>query len=291
MSNINSKLNIKRETNKQKLRLFNNVGLTVCFSNYGARITSVKYKGKEIARNGYISGRCANRISGASFVLNGKSYHLDKNEGENHLHGGSLGFSKKYWKVEKQSDTSITFSLHSPDGDMGYPGNLDISVKYSLSSKGELTIEFKAKCDQDTVLNPINHLFIANKDSKLRLWIDAESYTEKNSQNLPTGKILPLSNTIYDFNQEKQLDSKLVYDINYVLNGTGFRKVASLKSVDACIDIYTDRPGIQLYKSSKHVCLEAQMFPDAIHFKHFPSPILKKDAAFYSKTAYHFKSN
>ena len=109
--------------------------------------------------------------------------------------------------------------------------------------------------------------------------------------NLPTGKILPLSNTIYDFNQEKQLDSKLVYDINYVLNGTGFRKVASLKSVDACIDIYTDRPGIQLYKSSKHVCLEAQMFPDAIHFKHFPSPILKKDAAFYSKTAYHFKSN
>ena len=151
-----------------------------------------------------------------------------------------------------------------------------------------ILIEFKAKCDQDTILNPINHLFINNNNNQSKIWIDAESYTEKNRDNLPTGKILPLDKTIYDFSKLKATDPEQVYDINYVLKGEGFRKVASLKNADTCVDIYTDRPGLQLYKSKKHICLEAQQFPDAIHFKHFPSPILKKDAAFYSKTAYHF---
>ena len=281
--------NRTKEASKQKFRLDNGAGLIVCFSNYGARITSVRYKGKEIARNGYISGRCANRIAGASFELNGKTYRLDQNERTNHLHGGSLGFSKKYWQVQSITDSSITFYLKSPDGDMGYPGNLDITVTYSLFSDGKLEIEFKAVSDKDTILNPINHLFIKNKDNSQLLWINADSYTEKNSNNTPTGKILPLKGTIYDFSSQKHMDVKQVYDINYVLNGDGYRKVAQLKSSDACIDIYTDRPGLQLYKSKEHVCLEAQLFPDAIHFKHFPSPVLKKDAAFYSKTAYHFK--
>ena len=281
--------NIKKEKNKQKFRLDNGAGLIVCFSNYGARITSVKYQGKEIARNGYISGRCANRISGASFELNGQTYRLDQNEGTNHLHGGTLGFSKRYWDVKDTTMSSITFSLRSSDGDMGYPGNLDIAVTYSLFSDGRLEIEFRAKSDKDTILNPINHLFIKNKDNSQVLWIDADSYTEKNPNNTPTGRILNLEDTLYDFRAEKHLDEKQVYDINYVLNGNGFRQVASLKSFETCIDIYTDRPGLQLYKSKEHVCLEAQLFPDAIHFKHFPSPVLKKDAAFYSKTAYHFK--
>ena len=289
MSNICGKLNIKRENNKQKFRIFNNAGMVVYFSNYGARITSVKYKGKEIARNGYISGRCANRIAGASFKLNDKTYYLDKNEGDNHRHGGTLGFSKKLWRLKNLDDNSITFSLHSPNGDMGYPGNLDISVTYTLSSNGMLLIEFKAQCDQDTILNPINHLFINTRTNQFKLWINADSYTEKDQNNIPTGKILPNNKTIYDFSKFKLVNPKCVYDINYVLNDDGFRKVASLKAVDACIDIYTDRPGLQLYQSQKHICLEAQLFPDAIHFDHFPSPILKKDAAFYSKTAYHFK--
>ena len=291
MGSVNSKLNIKKEKSKQKYRIFNSAGMTVCFSNYGARITSIKYEGKEIARNGYVSGRCANRIAGATFELNGQVYHLDQNEGNNHLHGGSLGFSKKLWKIIDKKDNTITFALLSLDGDMGYPGSLDISVTYTLSNEGILTIEFKAKCDQDTILNPINHLFINNKDNKYRLSINSESYTEKNGDNLTNGRILSLNKTVYDFREPKYLDSKLNYDINYVLNGSGFRKVASLKKEGACIDIYTDRPGLQLYKSQKHVCLEAQNYPDAIHFKHFPSPVLKKDAAFYSKTAYHFKFN
>ena len=276
--------------NKQKFRISNEKGIIVCFSNYGARITSIRYQGQEIARNGYISGRCANRIAGASFILNGKTYWLDQNEGNNHLHGGRLGFSKKYWLIKNKTSSSITFFLHSPDGDMGYPGNLDIYVTYSLSKDNELSVEFNAKCDQDTILNPLNHLFIRNAASN-KLWINADSYTEKDADNLPTGKILPLTATIYDFTNEKCLDNKQAYDINYVLKGTGYRQVASLKTSDTCIDIYTDRPGLQLYKSKKHVCLEAQVYPDAVHHPNFPSPIIKKDAAFYSKTAYHFKFN
>ena len=280
---------IEENRKKQKFCINNDTGLVAYFSNYGARITSVKYKGLEIARNGYISGRCANRIAGASFELNGQTYHLDQNEGNNHLHGGSLGFSKRYWDVKAISHSSITFHLHSLDGDMGYPGNLDIDVTYSLFSDGRLEIEYQAKADKDTLLNPINHLFIKNKDKSLKLWINADYYTEKNLNKVPTGKILPLNGTIYDFNEFKNLDDKQVYDINYVLNDDSYRKVASLKTNDRCIDIYTDRPGLQLYKSKDHVCLEAQLFPDAIHHPNFPSPILKKDATFYSKTAYHFK--
>lgn len=275
--------------NKQKFRLENEMGLSVSFSNFGARITSVKYQGQEIARNGYISGRCANRIANASFTLNGKEYKLDKNEGSNHLHGGHLGFSKKYWKVIDKNNSSITFFLNSPDGDMGYPGNLDISVTYTLTNGNNLEIEYKASADQDTILNPINHLFIRNFDNKLKLWINADSYTEKNVNKIPTGKILSLANTVYDFTKERELKPNLFYDINYALNGDGFRKVASLKGDSFVMELYTDRPGLQLYQSKKHICLEAQAFPDAIHFANFPSVVIKKDAAFYSKTAYHFK--
>lgn len=290
MSNISSQIikNHKRVT-PRKYRISNNAGLTVYFSNYGARITLVKYKGQELARNGYISGRCANRIKGGIFTLNGNTYQLDQNEGENHLHGGYLGFSKKFWQVQEYNDDSITFYLRSPDGDMGYPGNLDITVTYTLFSDGKLLIEYHATCDQDTILNPINHLFLKYHEND-ELFIDANTYTEKDSNNLPTGNILPLAYTIYDFSKPKSLKQEMNYDINYVLNNNQYRKVACLNSSDTCIEVYTDRPGLQLYKSKKHLCLEAQNFPDAIHFDNFPSPILKKDAAFYSKTAYHFET-
>lgn len=289
MSNIRCRIIKNKRTNKQKYRISNNAGLTVCFSNYGARITLVKYKGKEVARNGYISGRCANRIANGSFKLNGQTYQLDQNEGQNHLHGGSEGFSKKFWKVKEFNDNSISFFLHSPDGEMGYPGNLDIIVTYTVFSNGRLEIEYRATSDSDTLLNPVNHLFLKQHERD-ELWINAISYTEKNNHNLPTGRVLPLMGTNYDFSRPKNPQKDITYDINYVLNGDGFNKAASLKSADACVDVYTDRPGLQLYKSKKYLCLEAQAFPDAIHFNNFPSTILKKDAAFYSKTAYHFKT-
>lgn len=271
-----------------KYRIFNDAGLSVSFSNYGARITSVQFNNKQIARNGFVSGRFANRIKGASFLLNRKRYLLDQNEGQNHLHGGKHGFSKKYWEVKKRTASSITFSLLSPDGDMGYPGNLDISVTYTLTSASELIIEYHATSDKDTILNPINHLYFANKENDLKLSINASAYTEKGKDRVPTGRILPTKNTKYDFETLKKLERNESYDINYVLNGQGFRQVACLTSKQFSVDVYTDRPGLQLYQTKKYVCLEAQMFPDAINHENFPSPIIKKDTAFYSKTVYHF---
>lgn len=271
-----------------KCKLCNNDGLVVSFSNYGARITSIKYKGKEIARNGFISGRCANRIENATFTLNGKEYQLDRNEGNNHLHGGSNGFAKKTWELKAKTDKSISFFLHSPDGEMGYPGNLDITVTYTLSDKNELVVEYHATTDKDTILNPINHLYIANPNGGSKLFIDADSYTEKGKNRIPTGHIVSVNDTQYDFRNKNKLIANDSYDVNYVLNGEGFRKVATLINGNLIMDLFTDRPGLQLYQTNKYICLEAQMFPDAAHHPNFPSVIIKKDAAFYSKTAYCF---
>ena len=271
-----------------KCKLCNNDGLVVSFSNYGARITSIKYKGKEIARNGFISGRCANRIENATFTLNGKEYQLDRNEGNNHLHGGSNGFAKKTWELKAKTDRSISFFLHSPDGEMGYPGNLDITVTYTLSDKNELVVEYHATTDKDTILNPINHLYIANPNGGSKLFIDADSYTEKGKNRIPTGHIVSVNDTQYDFRNKNKLIANDSYDVNYVLNGEGFRKVATLINGNLIMDLFTDRPGLQLYQTNKYICLEAQMFPDAVHHPNFSSVIIKKDAAFYSKTAYCF---
>ena len=271
-----------------KCKLCNNDGLVVSFSNYGARISSVKYKGKEIARNGFVSGRCANRIANATFTLNDKEYQLDRNEGKNHLHGGRLGFAKKFWELKAKKDRSISFYLHSPDGDMGYPGNLDITVTYTLSENNELVVEFNAISDKDTVLNPISHLYIANPNVDLKLSIDASTYTERGKDRIPTGRIILVNDTKYDFRSKNKLIANESYDVNYVLNGDGFRQVASLENENLVVDLFTDRPGLQLYQTKKYVCLEAQMFPDAVHHPNFPSVVIKKDAAFYSKTAYHF---
>lgn len=274
---------------KKTTKLQNDNGLVVMFSSFGARITSVKYLGKEIARNGYISGRCANRIAGASFVLNNQTYYLDQNEGNNHLHGGSLGFRKKNWLLKEVTDRSVTFFLHSPDGDMGYPGNLDIIVTYTLTEDNDLIIEYHAKSDKDTIINPINHLFINNSNHDIELLINANFYTEKDTNRIPTGKILKVDDSIYDFRNYRKTNPDISYDINYVLNEEGYRKVASLKKKGQTIDIYSDRPGVQLYQSKKHICLETQVFPDAINHANFPSPILKKDTAFYTKTVYCFR--
>ena len=271
-----------------KCRLCNNDGLIVSFSNYGARITSIKYKGNEIARNGFVSGRCANRIANATFTLNGKEYQLDRNEGNNHLHGGSNGFAKKTWELKAKTDRSISFFLHSPNGEMGYPGNLDITVTYTLSDKNELVVEYHATTDKDTILNPINHLYIANPNGGSKLFIDADSYTEKGKNRIPTGHIVSVNDTQYDFRNKNKLIANDSYDVNYVLNGEGFRKVATLINENLIMDLFTDRPGLQLYQTNKYICLEAQMFPDSVHHPNFPSVIIKKDAAFYSKTAYCF---
>ena len=273
-------------------------GLAIEFVNTGAAINSVKYGSITIASNGFTVGRCANRIANGQFALNGKTYNVSKNNGNDSLHGGDTRGNWKgtiatsQWSKIEQTTSSVTYTYHSADGENGYPGNMDLTVKYTLSQSGELLIEYNAESDADTLCNPTNHLFIdisgSRSYSNLKLWIDADQYTPRNG-NLPSGQIVSVTGTQFDYTTEKTFDSSKSYDDNLVLNATEYAKVASLSSTKYKVEVFTDRPGLQLYKENNgNICLESQMFPNAINVQAFEDPILKAGETFYSKTAYCF---
>ena len=277
-------------------------GLKINFKAQGARIDKITWGAKQIAKDGFTVGRCANRIAGGKFSINGTEYSVTKNDGQNSLHGGGRNwqgpFANANWTKVEQTASTITYSISSADGEEGYPGKMDMTVKYTLQETGELTIEYSAQSTKDTLCNPTNHLFMDLNGSgdrnyrNISLWIDADKYTPlKNS--LPTGEIANVEGTQFDFRTEKTFDGSKSYDDNLVLNGEGYRKVATMKgtSLGVQVDVYTDRPGLQLYKDgSGNICLETQMFPDAINHGEFESPILQAGVDFYSKTTYHFHS-
>ena len=277
-------------------------GLVVKFKNTGASIDKITWKGKQVAKDGFVVGRCANRIKGGTFKIDGTTYNVSKNDGQNSLHGGSGSgmnswrgpFATKDWTKVEQTASTITYSIHSADGENGYPGNMDMTVKYTLSQEGELLIEYSATTDKATLCNPTNHLFIAvngnNSYNNIKLKIDADNYTPLSS-GIPTGEIKSVEGTQFDYRTEKAFDGSKSYDDNLCLNGEGYRKVASLtgETTYLKIDVFTDRPGLKLYKDgSGNICLETQMFPDAINQANFADPILRPNEQFYSKTAYLF---
>ena len=282
--------------------LYTDSGLVIKFKANGATIDSIKFDDKTIAKDGFVVGRCANRIAAGKCTISGQEYQLDKNNNGNHLHGGNGSgfnswrgpFATKDWTKVNQTPSTITYSFHSADGENGYPGNMDMTVKYTLKQSGELLIEYSATSDKDTLCNPTNHLFMTlNGNSSydnIKLWIDADNYTPLANQ-LPTGEISPVAGTQFDYTTEKAFDGSKEYDDNLVLNGEGYRKVATMTgtSLGVKVDVFTDRPGLQLYKAgSGQICLESQMFPDAINQEKFEDPLLKAGETFYSKTAYTF---
>ena len=276
-------------------------GLVVKFKNNGASIDKITWKGKQIAKDGFVVGRCANRIAGATFKIDGTTYNVSKNDGQNSLHGGSGSgmnswrgpFATKDWTKVEQTESSITYSIHSASGENGYPGNMDMTVKYTLSEEGDLAIEYRATTDAPTLCNPTNHLFIVvngnNSYNNIKLQINADNYTPlKNG--IPTGQIVSVAGTQFDYRTEKAFDGSKSYD-NLCLNGEGYRQVASLtgETTYLKINVSTDRPGLQLYKDgSGNICLETQMYPDAINQTNFTDPILRPGEEFYSKTTYSF---
>ena len=157
-----------------------------------------------------------------------------------------------------ETETTITYTIHSKDGEEGYPGNMDMTVKYTLQESGELSIEYTASTDKTTLCNPTNHLFMAlNGDtsySNLKLWIDADNYTPL-ANSLPTGEIASVAGTQFDFRIEKTFDGSKSYDDNLVLNGSGYRKVATMTGtkLGVKVDVFTDRPGLQLYKKKYYL--------------------------------------
>ena len=269
-------------------------------------------------------GRVANRIGEGRFHLGEKTYELTRNDGSNSLHGGRDFYGKRIWDVEDETDTSVRFHLFSPDGDQGFPGNLHITVRYTLSEEDELTIDYTAESDMDTPLNLSNHSYfnLAGHGSGSILSqiavIHADEITEVDHNLLPNGKYVPVEGTPMDFRKGKpfgqDIDAEYYllktgkgYDHNYVISGSGYREAAALFCPETGIGmkVLTDLPGMQVYTANflEHepgkggaiyhfrdaVCFETQFFPDAVNQDSFPGGVIKAGETFRSRTCYAFK--
>ena len=261
-------------------------------------------------------GRVGNRIGGARFPLNGKTYLLAKNDGENHLHGGVRGFDKRVWTAEPLAD-GVRFCRVSPDGEEGYPGTLRASVSYRLQGS-TLVMEYEAAADQDTLCSLTNHsYFNLNGDGTVldhTLRIAAEEILENDSATLPTGRRLPVDRTPFDFREPKpvgqdmqrddpQLRSCGGYDHNFCLSGEPAAMLRGDRS-GITMAVSTTLPGMQLYTANglgarpgknglvyqPHcaLCLETQYFPNAMACPDFEKPILRAGDVWRSRTALTF---
>jgi len=320
--------------------LKNNNGMEAEIITFGAIITSLKVPdrkgepgdvvlgfdnlGEYLGGHPYFGamvGRVCNRIGNARFELNGELFRLTANEGSNQLHGGIHGFDKKLWNASAQrspDQVALILDYKSPDGEEGYPGTLLTEVEYSLNDNNELGITCRAKTDKPTHVNLTNHTYFnlnkcAGSVYDHELFIDSEQITELDSESIPTGRILHVENTPYDFRLPERIGKRIGeiepgYDINYVLD----YKDHDLKRVAAVYDplsgrtmeVLTTLPGIQLYTSNhidsitgkegliykKHcaLCLETQFFPDSPNRPEFPSTVLLPGEEYSAVTVYRF---
>ncbi len=245
-----------------------------------------------------VIGRVVNRIAGAQFELEGKTYKLAANSGKNTIHGGRKGFAQVVWTVEdmpqKSGESSVKLVYLSKDGEEGFPGNLKTSVIYTLTDNNELRLDYEAETDKATIVNLTNHAYwnLAGGGSCLDnvLWISSSSYTPADADLIPTGEIAPLKGTPMDFQQATrigerfpQLNQKLNgYDHNYILSEDKVMKMAARliePKSGRIMEVRTTQPAVQLYTGNHlkntAVCLETQHYPDSIHHKNFPSIVVK----------------
>lgn len=297
----------------QLYSMVNRSGSSVSISTYGGIITSIimpdrtgkmedivlGYDSLEeyVSDDGYLGamiGRYANRIAGASFSMGGTLWNLTKNQGENTLHGGS-GFHKKLW-IANVSSERLVLSYHSPHGEDGFPGNLDVSLSFVLSEDNCFSIETEAISDRDTVCSITNHTYFnlaAKGDIFSNLFqIFSENYTPCSSSLIPDGSICSVEGTPYDFRQQRHLTEKKL-DVNYVIpSGQSIcAKVVEPKS-GRVLAVMSDLPAMQfyaggglklrrgkgknLYGPNSGFCMEPQHFPNSPNTPEFPSCTLKK---------------
>ena len=283
----------------------------------GARINALRVNGVDIVLGfnsvedynksgcyaGATIGRVANRIAKGRFTLNGREYRLYINNGENHLHGGNVGFDKKHFAVLEQTDNSVTMEYLSADGEENYPGNLKFTVKFTVEDNS-LLMEYAAVSDKDTLWCPTNHAYFnLNEEQKgdclgNMLEINADYYTHVNGGLIPTGGKRAVKGTPFDFTElrtigerigAEELKETLGYDHNFVLNGEHAAHAES-KLTGIKMDVFTDMPCIQFYSGGQlngvkgksgvynqyaGFCLEPQYCPNAINMEGFEQPILK----------------
>lgn len=270
-------------------------------------------------------GPSANRIAGASFEINGKTYQIDVNDGVNNLHSHmENGYHKRLWDAE-EGDNSVTFTLEGKDGEMGFPGNKKISMTFSLSEDNALKLSYHATSDADTLINLTNHTYFnlsGHKAGKIEdhlLKINASNYTPVVPGSIPTGKIAPVAGTPMDFTKMKpigqdinadceQLKIGQGYDHNFVINNADgtLREIAEAEDPKSGrkMKVFTNLPGVQFYAGNcigeetgkdntpygprKGFCLETQYFPDNIHHPNFEQAVFGPGKDYDSVTVYQF---
>ena len=277
---------------------------------------------------GAIVGRYANRIAKGRFTLDGRTYQVPVNNGQNTLHGGTRGFDKVVWKATSfENDTSagIILTYASPDGDMGYPGRLDMRVTYTLTDSNELIVDYLATTDKATPINLAQHTYFNLAGEGQRdilahvLQLNASRYTPVDSTLIPTGELASVTGTPFDFRTPTAIGARIGltneqlkfgrgYDHNYVLDrrGTGVQHAARVvdPSTGRTLDVSTDQPGVQFYSGNfldgtnrgkggvyahrSGFCLETQHFPDSPNKPAFPSTILRPGERFTSRTVFRF---
>jgi aldose 1-epimerase len=276
---------------------------------------------------GPIVGRVCNRIDDARFELAGERYQLTANDGDNTLHGGGENsLDKVVWEaevIEGAEYPSVRFRYFSPDGQEGFPGNLHVRVRYTLTEKNALVIAYEATTDILTPVNLTNHAYfnLAGAGAKTildhQLMIDADYYTPTDDELIPTGEIAAVEGTPLDFRTPTTIGKRLAavadtaalgYDHNYVLNnqGSGIRRVARVLHPGSgrTLEVLTDQPGLQFYSGNflkgqigkdeqpyphrSAFCLEAQHYPDSVHHPNFPSILLEPGETYRQTTIYRF---
>ncbi len=283
--------------------------------------------GYQSERNQYFgctTGRVCNRIANARFTLDGYEYLLAANNGPHHLHGGGpRSLDKVLWRgsaTERDGVPSATFRYTSPDGEEGYPGRLDITVRYSLPNPHEIHIDYHARTDQPTPVNLTNHAYwnLAGQGGATildhELQVLADQYTPTDDTLIPTGQLARVHSSPLDFRQPALIGGRIAqldatgargYDHNYVLRpGSGLRAAATLRDPGSgrTLTILTTEPGLQFYSGNflhgqtgkggavyahrSGLCLETQHFPDSVHHAHFPSVILRPGQDYRTTTVY-----
>jgi aldose 1-epimerase len=328
--------------------LSNRKGMVLSVTSYGGRITSLKVPDKagnpgdvvlgfdslegylaDPSHQGSLVGRYANRIARGRFSIDGQEYSLACNNGLNHLHGGEMGFDRKIWMVREIIDSAqvaLELSYTSRDGEEGYPGNLSVKVLYSLNlDSNELKIDYQAETDKPTVVNLTNHAYInlsAGQEGNILnhvLRIPADSITPVDSTLIPTGNLLAVEGTPFDFRKSTKIGSgindshpQLIigngYDHNFVLNNQGELALAAELSDSLSgriLQVYTTKPGIQFYSGNfldgslsgnqgreysfrYALCLEPHHFPDSPNKPQFESPVLRPGEKYHEVDVYKF---